>query len=146
MEMTVRWDHETARFAVLNFLTDCMKQAFVSMIQEAKDKAIRDRLKALLSLVDGGKQEHLIFVNHRRIYENIPDIEVLGGFMLVEVKSKSAEFEAARRKLEEDYCPCYANVRYALVTNGRFYIIYRVEGGGLIRSGQGPQRGFEAGS
>ncbi|RLE68033.1 MAG: hypothetical protein DRJ45_08545, partial [Thermoprotei archaeon] len=74
-------------------------QTLVSMIQEAEDKNIRDRLRALLSLIDGGKQEYLIFVNHRRIDENIPDIEVLGGFMLIEVKSKSAEFDMARRKL-----------------------------------------------
>jgi len=142
--MGVHWDHETARFAVLNFLIDCMKQALVSMIQEAEDEDIRDRLKALLGLIDGGRQEYLIFVNHRRIDENIPDIEVLGGFMLVEVKSKSAEFEAARRKLEEDYCPCYANVRYALVTDGRFYIIYKVEGGRLTKSGQGSPEGVRS--
>jgi len=57
--MGVHWDHETARFAVLNFLIDCMKQTLVSMIQEAEDKNIRDRLRALLSLIDGGKQEYL---------------------------------------------------------------------------------------
>jgi len=119
-----------------------MKQALASMIHEAEDENMRDRLKALLSLIDGGKQEHLIFVNHRRIDENIPDIEVLGGFMLVEVKSKSAEFEAARRKLENDYCPCYANVKYALVTDGRYYIIYKVEGGRLAKSWRGSPEGI----
>ena len=51
IEKDIRWDHETARFAVLNFLIDCMKQTLVSMIQEAEDKNIRDRLKALLALL-----------------------------------------------------------------------------------------------
>ncbi|MDH5597465.1 MAG: N-6 DNA methylase, partial [Candidatus Peregrinibacteria bacterium] len=76
----------------------------------------------------------LIIKNEKIIKEvGIPDIEVFGGRILVEVKVKTSEFESGFEQLSK-YVRVYPCAEYAVITNNSDWEFYRVERGKLVRA------------
>jgi len=125
--------HEDIRVKVISKLRESILKA-IDDIRKSKPQIylkLRRQLEEYQELIAHREDIPLIIKNEKIIKGvGIPDIEVFGGRILVEVKVKRSEFEGGFEQLIR-YAPVYPYAKYAVVTNYSDSEIYRVEQGKL---------------
>ena len=94
----------------------------------AGDLLLSSRVKQLLSFLRNNRFEMLRRINRppRRGVKERPDIEMFGGCIVVEVKSKDSELDAGREQLEEYIRSYYGQIAMiGIVTTGLDWVVCR---------------------
>jgi hypothetical protein len=97
---------------------------------------LRQQLEQYKQIIDSREDVPLIIKNEIIIPEvGIPDIEVFGGRMLIEVKVKASEFGEGFEQLSR-YAPFYPYAEYAIITDYSSWEFFRVQNGKLAKAGK----------
>lgn len=130
--------HEDIRYKVILKVRESILGA-IDHIRTSKPQTYRKLQKHLeeyRKIIDNGEDVPLIIKNEKIIKGvGIPDIEVFGGRILIEVKVKRSEFEDGFEQLGR-YITFYPYAKYAVVTNYGKWEFYRAKQGRLVEAGR----------
>jgi len=110
--------HADIRLKVIEEIRKAIKKSVLDIkrISELSSSEIEE-LNHYNNIVESGIDIPLIIKNERPLESGgIPDIEIFGGRLIIEVKKHESEFRKGRTQIE-DYIKYYPTSQYVIVTN-----------------------------
>jgi|GEM_PF-452991 len=139
--------HEDIRYAVLDALLKALENSVNEVIMEPLPPSAARFVEELSIRLEN--EDIPFIVRNERILRDVgkPDIEVLGGALLVEIKVHPREFKEGKEQLERYISKYYGDlVKFAILTNGLFWKIFSVENKKLVPVGdiQGNENAYKS--